>query len=250
MCPGTPKTGNIAAMANRLHPWLLAPFVAVLAAAAVLAVRGDLSAAAGWAALAAHEATLHRWVATAPVGAAVLYCAVYAACVAASLPIGVVLTVSGGLLFGTAVGGTLALLSATAGAVALFLLARGVLAPLVAGRAAPLMERLEPRLRREGFWYLLALRLIPVVPFWLLNLASALVGMRLAPFALATLLGAAPATIVLAGIGAGLGDVLAGGAQPDLSVLRSPPVLLPLAGLILLSLLPVAWRHWRRPTPT
>jgi uncharacterized membrane protein YdjX (TVP38/TMEM64 family) len=253
MCPHTPKTGNIRGMPTRPHPWLVLP-AAVLAAAAALAWRGDLSAAAGWAALAAHEATLHRWVAAAPVGVAALYCALYAACVAASLPIGVVLTVSGGLLFGTAVGGGMALLSATAGAVALFLLARGVLAPLAARHAAPLLVRLEPRLREEGFWYLLALRLIPVVPFWLLNLASALVGLRLAPFVLATVIGAAPATFVLAGIGAGVGGVLGSGVQPDLSVLRSPPVLLPLAGLIVLSLLPVAWRPLsrrlgRRPAP-
>ncbi len=237
-------------MLDGARPWLLLPLVAVLVATAVLAVRGDLSAASGWAALAAHEATLHRWVAAAPLAVAAIYCALYALCVAASLPVGVLLTVTGGLLFGTVVGAGLALLSATAGAVALFLLARGALAPLVVRRAAPLMAKLEPRLRREGFWYLLALRLMPVVPFWLLNLASALVGIRLAPFAFATLLGAAPATTVLASIGAGLGGILASGMQPDLSLLRSPPVLLPLAGLIILSLLPVAWRHWRRPTST
>lgn len=241
-------------MPRRSRPWLLLP-AAVLAAALVLAMFGNPSAATGWAALGAHEATLHRWVAAAPFGAAALYCALYAACVAASLPIGVVLTVSGGLLFGTAVGGALAVLSATGGAIALFLLARGALAPLVARRTAPLMERLGPRLHDEGFWYLLALRLIPVVPFWLLNLASAMVGLRLAPFVLATLLGVAPTTFVLAGIGAGLDGVLAGGAQPDLSVLRTPPVLLPLAGLIIMSLLPVAWRPicrrlGRRPRPT
>jgi uncharacterized membrane protein YdjX (TVP38/TMEM64 family) len=235
--------------------WLLLPLVAVLAATWGLVLHGDLTAATGWAALGAHEASLHGWVATAPILAAGIYCAVYVACVAASLPFGVFLSVCGGLLFGTAVGAALALLSATGGAVLLFLLARGALAPLVARRAAPLMDRLGPRLRREGFWYLLALRLMPVVPFWLTNLAAGLAGMRLAPFALATLIGAAPMTTLLASIGAGVAGVLANGAPgihgsgPDLSMLRAPSVLLPLAGLIVLSLLPVAWRHWRRPAP-
>lgn len=234
-------------MLNGAPAWLLLPLVAILAATGVLVLHGDLSAAAGWTALGAHEAALHARVAATPILAAALYCAVYVACVAASTPFGVFLSVCGGLLFGTAVGAALALLSATAGAVLLFLMARGALAPLVARRAAPLMAKLGPRLRREGFWYLLALRLMPVVPFWLINLAAGLAGMRLAPFALATLIGSAPMTTLLASIGAGVAGVLAGGTRPDLSVLRAPSVLLPLAGLIVLSLLPVAWRHWRRP---
>jgi len=229
--------------------WLLLPLVAVMAATGVLVLRGDLSAAAGWAALGAHEAALHDLVAASPILAACLYCSLYVACVAASMPFGVFLSVCGGLLFGTAVGAVLAVLSATGGAVLLFLLARGVLAPLMARRAAPLMARLGPRLRREGFWYLLALRLMPVVPFWLTNLAAGLAAMRLLPFALATLIGSAPMTTLLASIGAGVAGVLAGGVRPDLSVLRAPSVLLPIGGLIVLSLLPVAWRHWRRPAP-
>jgi len=85
-----------------------------------------------------------------------------------------------------------------------------------------------------------------VVPFWLLNLAPALLGMRLAPYAAATFLGIAPGAAVFASVGAGLGGVLAADSPPDFGVLRSPAVALPLAGLVLLSLLPVAWRHIRR----
>ena len=69
--------------------------------------------------------------------------------------------------------------------------------------------------------------------------------MRLASFAGATIIGIMPATFVFAGIGAGLGQVLDAGRPPDVSVIWSPPVLLPLLGLAALSLLPVAWRHWR-----
>ena len=79
-----------------------------------------------------------------------------------------------------------------------------------------------------------------------MNLAAALSGMRLLPYAAATLLGIMPATFVFASIGAGLGDVLATGGSPTSRVIFSPRILGPLIGLAALSLLPVAWRRWRR----
>ena len=204
----------------------------------------------GWDTLAANRDALRVWVARAPVASALAYCVLYAVSVGLSLPLSVLLTVTGGFLFGALVGAALAVLSAASGATLLFLLARGVFAPLVARgltrRAAPLLERVRPGLQRDGFCYLLALRLLPMVPFWFANLAPALLGMRLAPFAAATLLGILPATTLLAAIGAGFGDALAAGGMPDLSVLTSPTVLLPLTGLAMLSLAPVAWRRWRR----
>jgi uncharacterized membrane protein YdjX (TVP38/TMEM64 family) len=210
------------------------------------ALRGHL----GWTALAAHQGALRDWVARAPVAAAAAYCLGYAGAVALSLPLGGVLTVAGGLLFGPVAGAALAVVAATLGALTLFLVARGVFAPMLARalarRAGPFLERVRPGLHRDGFSYLLALRLIPVVPFWLGNLAPALLGMRLAPFVLATLLGILPTTAILAAIGAGLGGVLADGGRPDLSLLVAPPVLLPLAGLAAVSLAPLAWRRWRR----
>jgi uncharacterized membrane protein YdjX (TVP38/TMEM64 family) len=69
--------------------------------------------------------------------------------------------------------------------------------------------------------------------------------MRLGPYALATLIGIIPGGVVYASVGAGLGEALAAGRQPDLSVISSPSILLPLLGLAALSLLPVAWRKWK-----
>ena len=200
----------------------------------------------GWQSVAAHQAALRAWAAADPVLVGAVYVAVYAALVALSLPLGGVMTVTGGLLFGATLGAVLAVVAATCGAITLFLLARSALAPLLTRRAGPLLDGMRAGLRRDGFSYLLAMRLIPVVPFWLSNLAPALVGMRLAPFAAATLLGIMPATALIASIGAGIGDVLAAGGRPDLSVLTSAGVLLPLLGLAALSLLPVIWRRWRR----
>ena len=135
---------------------------------------------------------------------------------------------------------------ATAGACLLFLAARGALAPLVAGRAAGLLDRVRPGLERDGFFYLLTIRLIPVVPFWLANLAPALVGMPFGAYAAATVLGIIPGSAVFSGIGAGLGSVLAAGQRPDLAVVFSPAILLPLLGLAGLSFLGAWWRKRTR----
>jgi LPXTG-motif cell wall-anchored protein len=85
-----------------------------------------------------------------------------------------------------------------------------------------------------------------VVPFWLLNLAPALVGMRFLPYAAATAVGIVPGAAVYAGIGAGLGGIVARGETPDPSALLSPGILLPLLGLAALALLGAWWRRRRR----
>lgn len=221
--------------------WPLLLMLALLGAAYAAGLHRTLS----WSWLATHEAALRRLVAAAPVAAGAAYVAAYAVAVALSIPLGVLLTVAGGLLFGQVLGWMLAVSGATAGAVLLFLAARMALAPLLAARAGPLLDRVRPGLQRDGFSYLLAMRLIPAVPFWLTNLAPALLGVPLGTFAAATFLGIMPAAFVFAGLGAGLDSVLAAGGQPDPAVIFSPPVLLPLLGLAALSLLPVLWRRWR-----
>jgi uncharacterized membrane protein YdjX (TVP38/TMEM64 family) len=104
-------------------------------------------------------------------------------------------------------------------------------------------DKMRARLARDGFSYLLALRLLPVFPFWIVNLAAAVAGIRLAVFAPATLIGIAPASFVLSWIGAGVGSVLAEGRTPDLSLLFRPRIVLPLLALAALSLVPALVRR-------
>jgi uncharacterized membrane protein YdjX (TVP38/TMEM64 family) len=226
--------------ALRLLPLLVV--IAAIGAAVIYGVPDALS----WSALGARQTALSAARQAHPVASLLLYVAAYAAVVALSIPGSLVMTVAGGLLFGTALGGAAAAIGATLGAILLFLIVRLALRPIIARRAAGLLERIGPGLERDGFSYLLAIRLIPAFPFWLVNLAPALVGMRLLPYAAATLLGVIPAALVFASIGAGLGGVLEAGGHPDIGVIFSPRILLPLAGLAALSLLPVLWRRWRR----
>jgi uncharacterized membrane protein YdjX (TVP38/TMEM64 family) len=150
---------------------------------------------------------------------------------------------AGGLLFGTVLGGTLTVTGATIGASILLIVVRSAFAQTLMRHRDRIPEQVRTRLERDGFSYLLALRLVPLFPFWMVNLAAAVAGIRLAVFAPATFLGVAPASFVMSSIGSGIGSILAEGRTPDVSVLFSPRILLPLLGLALLSLLPVLLRR-------
>lgn len=233
-------------LARLKHVLPLALLFAGLVAVWAFGIQQDLS----WAGLAKHQAALLAFVAARPISSVAAYVGLYIGVVACSVPEAAAVTVAGGLLFGTVLGTALAVVGSSSGAVILFLAARYAFADVVAARAAPLMARIRPRLERDGFLYLLAIRLVPVFPFWLVNLAAAGCGMRLVPFAGATLIGVIPGTAVFAAIGSGLSDVLARGQAPDLTVILAPRILLPLLALAALALLPVAWRAWqgaRRP---
>jgi uncharacterized membrane protein YdjX (TVP38/TMEM64 family) len=225
---------------RRFWPLLL------IAAALALFVAFGLPHQLSWAALAHREVALQRLVGHHPVAAALAFTVLYAALTSLAVPESAVVTVAGGLLFGTVLGAICTVLGATAGAIVLFLAARSTLRPLLERRARLFLKRVGPALERDGFNALLALRLLPIMPFWLMNLAPALAGMRLVPYAAATFIGIIPGTIVFTSIGAGLGDTLARGEAPDLSVVLSPSILGPLAGLAALALLPIALRRLRR----
>jgi uncharacterized membrane protein YdjX (TVP38/TMEM64 family) len=173
--------------------------------------------------------------------AALVYVTVYGLLVALSVPGAAVLTIAGGFLFGTWLGALCAVIGATLGATMIFLAARAGLGGL-AQRAGRFIGKLEAGFRADAFNYLLVLRLVPIFPFWLVNLVPALVGVRLPTYVLATFLGIIPGTFVYASIGNGLGDVV---EEPDLRILFKPSVLVPIVGLALLALIPVGYKRWR-----
>lgn len=170
----------------------------------------------------------------------------YAGATGLSIPGATVLTLMGGFLFGPFWGTVYAVLGATLGATAIFLIARTAFGDMLRRRAGPFARKLESGFRRDAFYYLLFLRLVPVFPFWLVNLVPALFDMKLRSFVAATVIGILPATAVYAGLGDGLGAVLDAGEKPELDIVLQPRVLLPLLALSVLALLPVAVRHWRR----
>ena len=84
---------------------------------------------------------------------------------------------------------------------------------------------------------------MPVAPFWVLNIVPALTSMRLGPFMLATFIGIIPGTTVFISVGRGFDHILAAGQNPDVAILTSAPIIIPLFGLGVLALMPVALRR-------
>lgn len=171
---------------------------------------------------------------------------IYVVTVAFSVPGAAVLTVAGGFLFGAFVSTALVLVAATAGATLLFLAARTALHDVLRARAGPWLAKLERGFAENALGYLLVLRLIPLFPFFVVNLAPALIGVRLRVFVLGTFIGIIPGTFVYANVGAGLGGVLASGDDFSLDSVLTPQILVALLGLALLSLLPFAYKRLRR----
>jgi uncharacterized membrane protein YdjX (TVP38/TMEM64 family) len=219
----------------------LVPLGMLVAAAAIFIALGGHHYLT-FSAFAENRARLSGFVARWSVSAAILYIFVYAAAVALSVPGGAILTIIGGFLFGTWLGGLSAVVGATLGAACIFLAARAGLGGL-AQRAGPWFEKLQAGFAADAFSYLLVLRLIPVFPFWLVNLVPALVGIGLPTFLLATLIGIIPGTFIYAAIGNGLGKVV---EAPDPDILFHPSVLGPILALALFALLPVWYRRRQR----
>jgi len=197
--------------------------------------------------LRARRADLTAFVEARPVASLALFGLIYVLAVAFSVPGALILTLTGGFLFGTWVGGSVIVVAATLGAVAVFLAARSAFGDVLRRRAGTgVLARVEAGVRQNAFFYVLTLRVLPIFPFWLVNIAVALVEIPLRTYALATFLGVIPGTFVYASLGAGLGSLFDREEAPDLSVIFEPRILLPLIGLAALSLLPVVVRAVRR----
>lgn len=245
---------------SRLWFCRLAPFVVVVALTA-LALAMGLQSQLSLETLARHYMALEDYVAAHGLIAVLAFLVVYVAVVTLSIPGALYLTVTGGLLFGAAGGSLASFVGATAGATLLFLLARTALGEHLIRRAGPMAERLAEGFREDAFSYLLFLRLVPVFPFFLVNLVPAVAGVRLAPFVAATAIGIIPATIVFALVGSGLDSVISAEASGfraciaaarddchvdfDINSAFTPHLIAALVGLGVLALIPVAVKRLR-----
>lgn len=192
--------------------------------------------------LARHRAELTGWVGAHPWLAAVAYVVIYTAATALSVPGALVLTLTGGFLFGAWLGTVLTVLGATAGATLVFLTARRIFGADALQKLGPRAEALGRGIQANAWSYLLVLRLVPIFPFVLVNLVPAFVGVRLPVFVATTALGIIPGTAVFSLSGAGLGRVLDAGGTPSLAGILTPEIIAALCGLAALALLAIPLR--------
>ena len=195
--------------------------------------------------LRASRHVLTAYVHAHPLLSLLAYVGVYIVAVTLSLPAALILTLSGGFLFGPWLGGVAAALGSTLGATAVFLISRLTVGDALERGVSSRVRALEEGIKQDAFFYLLTLRLIPITPFWLVNVAAGLLSIRLRTYVLATILGIFPASMIYAGIGSGLGRMFDRGVQPHLRSLITPELVLPLAGLGLLSILPILYHRFR-----
>jgi uncharacterized membrane protein YdjX (TVP38/TMEM64 family) len=204
---------------------------------------------------------LESYVAQHRVLSVLLYVLAYIAIVALSIPGALLMTLLGGLLFGFWVGTTATVTGAAVGATLLFMVAGSSVGAALRSRGGAAVQRMAEGLRRDAASYMLFLRLVPVFPFALVNLAPAIVGVPLTTFVWTTLLGILPGTMAFTLAATSLGGVLDDKraayeacktlGQPDcrvsldVSTLVNPKLLLAFAALGVVALIPVvARRFW------
>ena len=195
------------------------------------------------AALEQHRGALRIFVEENLVLAVAAFITAYTAAVAISFPGASILTIFGGFLFGLWLGTAAVVVGATLGATIIFFVTRTAFGDVLRSRASGFVKKMEEGFREDAFSYLFSLRLIPAVPFWVLNIVPGILGVKTRDYVLATAFGIIPATFVFVSIGNGIDAVFASGETPTLSgVLLKPEIILPIVGLAVLSLIPVAYK--------
>lgn len=266
--PDAPRAGIGEAVPRKTWLRRLAPLIVIAAAAGVIVSQGWHNLIS-FQQLALNQQALQAWIGENLTGALAVYTGIYVAVVALSLPGGAVLTVAGGLLFGWLLGGLVTVVAATLGATAIFLIARSSLGEPLAARAGPWLGRFRSGFQENALSYLLFLRLVPVFPFWVVNLAPALLGVSLRDFVVATGLGIIPGTFAFAFAGVGLDSVLAAqreafqacqatreagdpacSFQFDASTLITPELLIAFAALGIVALIPAIVKKLRKRSGT
>jgi len=165
-----------------------------------------------------------------------LFIVVYIVQTAFSLPGGAILTLAGGFLFGSLLGTAYVNVGATLGATLAFLAARYLLHDWVERKFGSRLGSFQEGFSKNGFSYLMTLRLIPIFPFFLVNLLSGLTRVSLGTYVAATAIGIIPGSFVYAYAGRQLGMI------NSLKEIASPPVLVAFTLLGLLALTPIVYR--------
>ncbi len=220
--------------------------VLLLAALAIAAWASGLLQHLNLDELAARRALLQTEAAAQPLASALVFLAAMTGGVALCLPVVLLLAMVGGFLFGVVPGGLLTAAGLTLGSLLTFAVCRTAAGDGLGRWAGARIARMQAGARSNPFALVLTLRLVPGMPFWLVNIGAALTRLPLGAFAAATALGVIPSSLIYASLGSGLGRMFAAGVRPTLDDLLQPRLLAPLIALAVLAAAPAAWRQARR----
>jgi pyruvate/2-oxoglutarate dehydrogenase complex dihydrolipoamide dehydrogenase (E3) component/uncharacterized membrane protein YdjX (TVP38/TMEM64 family) len=174
---------------------------------------------------------------------ALLFMGCYTLAVAVSIPGAVFLTLAGGFLFGVFWGTVLVVFSATLGATTVFFAVRTSLGNWLVKSATSWLDRMRQGFQKNAFSYLLILRLVPLFPFWVVNIVPALLGVDAKTYIIATFFGIIPGSFVYVLVGNSLSQVFSANQTANLGIIFAPQVLLPLLALVALSLIPLLYKR-------
>lgn len=189
-----------------------------------------------------HQNQLKTWLNEHYIFGLLVFLCTYIILVAVSLPGASLGSIAAGFLFGTWIGSLCIIVGATIGALIVFLLVRYFLRDWVSQRLTKRMQLFNEHVSDNALHYLLFLRLVPLFPFWLVNIAPAILKVRVSHFFWSTFLGIIPGSIVYVSIGSGL-EHISTQQQLNLKIIFTPSVFLPLLGLGILSLIPIIVKH-------
>jgi uncharacterized membrane protein YdjX (TVP38/TMEM64 family) len=193
---------------------------------------------------------LQRFVSENYLLAVVSFFTVYTLATAVSFPAASILTIFFGFLFGWFVGGILVVFAATLGATILFWAAKssigGFLREKLAGTAASFADGFA----KDAFGYLLVLRIAPIFPFFIINIAPALFNVKTRDYVLATFIGIIPGVFAYSWLGEGVGSILdaakANGTTPSVRDLVTPEITIAFAAIAIVAAIPMIIKRFRK----
>ncbi len=175
-----------------------------------------------------------------------VYMGIYIVTIALSIPGGFILTLTGGFLFGIVLGTIYVVVSATLGATIFFIIINSSLGKWFNVNRKSWVAKMEKGFQKNAVSYLLFLRLIPIFPFWTVNLVSALINVQLRVFFWSTLFGIFPGSLVYVSVGNSLSSVFSTDETPNFGIIFQPAIIGPLIALAILSLLPIIYKKLKK----
>jgi len=206
----------------------------------------DLHQYLSFATLRNQHTSLHAWKQQHYILATLLYIAIYSLATAISIPGSLILTITGGFLFGLLAGTIYTIIGANMGASCIFLATKFAFSDWMMRKIGTKFQQVKRGFNKNSISYLLFLRLVPIFPFWLINIISGLLGIPFKIFIITTMIGILPGTFVYVSVGNGLNKMIANQTTPNVMIIFQPHILLPILGLAILSLVPIIYKRWKK----
>lgn len=199
-----------------------------------------------WEVFKEHRASIKRFVNSYPVTSPLIYSAIYALIAALSIPVAFLLSMIGGFLFPQPLSTFCVVVGATCGASILFLVAKTALHDFLKKKFATLIDKMRSGFQRNAISYMLLLRVLPIFPFWLVNIAPVFFKVTFTTFVWTTFVGIIPGAFVYTQAGRGIDAIFEGEGSISFWDLLNREMVIGLIGIIILAIIPMVVKRKHR----